>query len=91
VFAGRAAARPFKENLVGIMRIIDSTGDTVIDWQVGDPVSTTEAEALFNRLQSERQMPFGRSTGAAAKDATLLRSFDAELEEIVWVRPVQGG
>ena len=76
---------------MGTMRIIDRTGDTVIDWRPDDPTSVEEAEAIFERLRRERQMPFGRAAGAPAKDAVLLRSFDPTLEEIVWVRPVQGG
>ncbi len=76
---------------MGTMRIIDHTGDTIVDWRPDDPTSVDEAEAIFKRLRAERQMPFGRAAGAPASDAALLRAFDPTLEEIVWVRPVQGG
>jgi hypothetical protein len=36
-------------------------------------------------------MAFARPQGASAEDTTLVRDFDAEAEEIIWVRPVQGG
>jgi len=76
---------------VGVMRILDRTGDTVVAWDVADPASLAEAEALFARLTRECKIPFARPTAGAAGDAERIRHFDPALDEIVWVRPVAGG
>jgi hypothetical protein len=76
---------------MGVMRIVDSTGDSVVTWAIDDPLSVTEAQAVFNRLAGERKMPFARVAGAAASDAERITAFDPAVEEIVWVRPIAGG
>jgi hypothetical protein len=76
---------------MGTMRILDHTGDTCIAWSLDDPASLAEAEALFARLHQERKIPFARAVGAPAGDAERVQRFDPSAEEIVWVRPVQGG
>lgn len=76
---------------MGMMRILDHTGDTIVRWQLGDPATTAEAERIFERLSSERKMAFARPTGARADEATLVHTFDPQAEEIIWVRPIQGG
>ncbi|MBM3660963.1 MAG: hypothetical protein FJW95_15880 [Actinobacteria bacterium] len=73
------------------MRILDHTGDTCVAWSLDDPASLAEAEALFERLRAERKIPFARAVGAPAADAERVSRFDPAAEEIVWVRPVQGG
>jgi hypothetical protein len=45
------------------MRILDGSGDTVVEWTAGDVVSTAEAAELFLALQSERKLAFARSIG----------------------------
>jgi hypothetical protein len=79
------------EDDVGTMRILDSTGDTMIAWSVDDDESTAEAERVFDRLARERKIPFARAAGAPAAEAERIRTFDPAAEEIVWVRPVAGG
>ncbi|MFM8302876.1 MAG: hypothetical protein ACKOA9_01050 [Actinomycetota bacterium] len=76
---------------MGTMRILDSTGDTTVTWAPDDPASLLEAEALFDRLRSERKIPFARVVGAPAREAERIARFDPDAEEIVWVRPVAGG
>jgi hypothetical protein len=76
---------------MGTMRILDHTGDTCVAWSLDDPLSLAEAEALFDRLRRERKIPFARAAGAPAADAERVTRFDPGAEEIVWVRPVQGG
>jgi hypothetical protein len=80
-----------KEPLMGTMRILDSTGDTLVRWEVGDNTAIREAEDLFARLTAERRIPFARPSGATADDAEQIKAFDPELEEIIWVRPIAGG
>jgi hypothetical protein len=76
---------------MGTMRILDSTGDTAVSWEVTDEAAVREAEDLFARLESERRIPFARTAGAPARDAEQIKSFDPSLEEIIWVRPIAGG
>jgi hypothetical protein len=76
---------------MGMMRILDETGDTTITWAVDDPATIREAEAVFARLVAERKIPFARPAGSTAGDAEKISAFDPSVEEIVWVRPVAGG
>ena len=74
------------------MRILDSSGDTVIEWSLDDPSSIELASATFDQLTSEAKIPFAVPPGARAGDAEQIRRFDPALDaDIVWVRPVQGG
>jgi len=76
---------------MGTMRILDSTGDTLVDWDVGDATAVREAEELFARLTGERRVPFARRPGSAAAEAERITAFDPEVDEIIWVRPIAGG
>ena len=77
---------------MGKLRVLDASGDTVVDWEVGDCKAVREAEAMFQRLLTEeRRMAFARPADGKAQDATLIRSFDPTADEILVVRPIQGG
>jgi hypothetical protein len=77
--------------LMGQMRILDSSGDTIVDWRVDDAASVREAEELFARLTAERKVAFARPAGAPAEQSTRVKRFTPDAEEIIWVRPIQGG
>lgn len=77
---------------MGKLRVLDPSGDTVVDWMIGDHETVREAEDLFSRLLTqERRMAFARPAGGKAEDAEMIRSFDPTAEEILVVRPIQGG
>ncbi len=77
---------------MGKLRVLDSTGDTVVAWAPGDAHAVREAEALFDKLVStERRMAFARAEGAFAEDTAQIRTFDPLAEEIILVRTIQGG
>jgi hypothetical protein len=76
---------------MGIMRILDHSGDTAVTWNLDDETTVLVAEELFERLMAESKMAFARSTGAPADEAERIRRFDPAAEEIIWVRPIQGG
>ena len=77
---------------MGTLRILDSTGDTAVSWDLADHETVRAAEALFERLLvTERKVPFARPAGASADEAVQISSFDPHAEEILFVRPVQGG
>ena len=76
---------------MGQMRILDGTGDTVLEWRAEDTESVADAAELFLALRSEGKLAFARPAGAPADASTLIRSFDESAEEIIWVRPITGG
>jgi len=77
---------------MGKLRVLDSTGDTVLDWDVEDNEAVREAELLFRRLvDDERRMAFARPADGTAADAELIRAFDPSADEILMVKPIQGG
>ena len=76
---------------MGTMRILDHTGDTAVTWDIDDETTIRAAEDLFERLAAESKMAFARSPGASAEEAERIRRFDPAAEEIIWVRPIQGG
>jgi hypothetical protein len=76
---------------MGTMRILDHSGDTAVAWDLDDEATVRAAEELFARLSAECKMAFARPPGAPAEEAERIRRFDPAAEEIIWVRPVQGG
>ena len=76
---------------MGKMRILDETGDTTIEWTVDDDKALQRAEALFRQKLNARQMAFSRPAQGTVEDAERIFTFDPNAEEIIWVRPIQGG
>ncbi len=77
---------------MGILRILDQTGDTMIEWRSEDPASVADVRNQFDRLvRAEKWHAFARDAGARAEEATLVRDFDETAEEIVLTRPLMGG
>lgn len=73
---------------MGTMAIPDHTGHTVVAWHTDDPVTIGRARDHFGSLRAERLVPFGRRGSAEFEQ---LREFDVDADEIMWVRPLQGG
>lgn len=77
---------------MGKLRVLDATGDTVVAWAPEDAEAVDQARAIFDRLVvGERRLAFAREEGAPSEDATQIRAFDPLAEEIIMVRPIQGG
>jgi hypothetical protein len=76
---------------MGVIRILDSSGDTTFAWDAALEETVAEAERLFNRLIAERKLAFARGTETSALAAEQIRSFDVRADEIIFVRPLQGG
>lgn len=77
---------------MGTMRILDSSGDTAVAWELDDLEAVRAAEEQFSRLVTrERRMAFARPAGTAAGDSELIRAFDPTAEEIIMMRAIQGG
>lgn len=75
---------------MGVMRILDQTGDTTISWSVDDAASVEHAAAAFARERC-RRLPVGRRQGATASQTWIVTEFDPTLEEIIWTQPVAAG
>ncbi|HEY5026207.1 MAG TPA: hypothetical protein VII76_14625 [Acidimicrobiales bacterium] len=76
---------------MGTMRILDHTGDTAVTWDLDDETTLRVAEEIFEREAAQSKMAFARPMGAPVEQAERIRSFDPAAEEIIWVRPIQGG
>jgi len=76
---------------MGKMRILDESGDTTIEWDVDDDSTVRHAEDTFRWQIRNRQMAFARPARASIEEAERVYSFDPTVEEILWVRPIQGG
>ena len=76
---------------MGTMRILDHSGDSTVTWDLDDEPAVRAAEELFERLAAESKMAFARPVGAPAEEAERITRFDPTVEEIIWVRPIQGG
>jgi hypothetical protein len=76
---------------MGTMRILDETGDTTIEWTLDDDQAMRHAEALFRQQLAQRQIAFARPARGTVEEAERVFSFDPSAEEILWVRPIQGG
>ena len=77
---------------MGTIRILDSSGDTAVAWDVTDNETVRAAEELFRRLMTtEKKIPFARTQGAPADTAVQIDAFDPQAEEILFVRPIAGG
>jgi len=76
---------------VGIMRILDSTGDTMLEWSPDDARTTMVASETFTTLTAKKYLPFARLGAGAAADTDRIHSFDPSLAEIIWIRPIAGG
>lgn len=73
---------------MGVMRILDYTGDTAIAWDTSDQASVDAAEARF-RAELRRSLPVVRPTPTSG--ARVLSEFDPTVDEIIWTRPVVAG
>jgi hypothetical protein len=78
-----------KEPVMGVMRILDSSGDTEVLWDVSDDEALAKAASLFGELASEGKLAFERNEPQTT--ASRVREFNPQADEIIWVRPIQGG
>jgi len=73
---------------MGTMAIPDHTGHREVRWSGTDPISIQRAAEAFGDLAQQRMVPFART---GLDDFHQVRAFDPSADEILWVRPLQGG
>jgi hypothetical protein len=76
---------------MGVLRVLDRTGDTAVVWDPDDADSVAAARERFVRELRRHRVPFARQHGEAANRARPVVAFDADAEEIVFTSPVTGG
>jgi hypothetical protein len=70
------------------MLIPDHTGHSTLQWAVGDATSVAAAHERFEALSAQCLKPFQRT---AHQEYAPMPAFDPTADEILWVRPLQGG
>lgn len=72
------------------IRRLDSSGDTVVEFNEADAKAAAEAKALFEKLMGEGRVPFAvnRANGEPDKKLT---SFDQVENDTVFIPRIQGG
>lgn len=72
------------------IRRLDSSGDTVLEFNEVDEKATAEAKALFDRLMGEGRVPFAVNRGDAQPDKKL-SDFSQVEGDTVFIPRIQGG
>jgi len=74
---------------MGLMRVLDHTGDLTVDWEPSDVNALKKARELFDQLGQQGRVAFQRTGGT--REFERVEHFDAAAAEIIWIRPIQGG
>lgn len=75
---------------MAVLRILDASGDTAIDFTRDDEAVLDQVRAVFDDLvHREKRLAFARRDNRG--DAVLVRDFDPAAQEIVITRPLMGG
>lgn len=76
---------------MGTMRILDQSGDTLVEWSLEDAESLERATTIFHGQLAEKKLAFAVPPGGKADDAERITGFDPTAAEILWVHPIAGG
>jgi hypothetical protein len=76
---------------MGVMRVLDATGDTMVTWSLDDAATLQRATAMFDREVRAGKLAFAVPSGRRETEAERIKQFDPRAEEIIWVRALQGG
>ncbi len=71
------------------MQFLNETGHSTLEWTPTDDASVEIAEAEFDKLLHEGYVAFQREH--KEKAAQRVDTFDPTADEILWLRPLQGG
>lgn len=74
---------------MGILRVMDHTGDTETPWDKTNPASVETAERMFADLMAKKHI--AHKPSGDGSPGTLLKKFDPDAEEIIFNPPLQGG
>ena len=74
---------------MGMIRRLDTKGDTTVVWDVLDEASVVAAKAFFESEVSQGALV--AQTVPGSDQAVQVRKFDPQVEEYIAVRQYQGG
>lgn len=74
---------------MGAMHFLNHTGHSTLEWDVADEASLIVAAAEFQSLSKTGYVPFKRD--GKQQEAQRIDTFDPGADEILWLRPLQGG
>lgn len=75
------------------LRVLDTTGDTELEWTVTDVVSLEQARKVFNDMVKAGFVAYAINTPAEGKrvNRSILYDFDVLADEIVLTPLLRGG
>ena len=74
---------------MGVMHVLDRTGHQTLAWDEADVSSVENALKEYAALRDDGYVAFKKEPGN--EDVERLDAFDPGAEEILWLRPLQGG
>lgn len=73
---------------MSVLRILSHKGDTAVEWDVKDELTTTEVRARFDELVAQGNLAYRIDSPAGGE---VIRAFDPTAEEIIIHAPLIGG
>jgi hypothetical protein len=73
--------------IVGMLRVLNDTGDSAVTWKPGNKVETEAAEIAFKAFQREGSLAFEQKDGRDVQ----VKEFNPDATDIIIVRPISGG
>jgi hypothetical protein len=77
-----------KGDTMSVLRILNSSGDTALEWDVTDPEGIEKIRAEFDNLMSKNMIAFRVDSPTSGE---VIKSFDPEAKEIIVSAPLVGG
>ena len=74
---------------MGSMHFLNDTGHSSLEWDIADEASLIVAAAEFEALTKTGYVPFKRE--GKQQQTQRIDTFDPAADEILWLRPLQGG
>ena len=74
---------------MGAMHFLNHTGHSTLEWDIADEASLIVAAAEFESLVKTGHVAFARED--KKQETQRIDTFDPAADEILWLRPLQGG
>jgi hypothetical protein len=71
------------------MAVMDTTGDTKVIWNVGNPDEVAAAKEMFKSLRKKGYLAY--TVKDDGKKGTAITEFDMEIEKLIMIPPIVGG
>ena len=74
---------------MGVMHVLNTTGHQSLTWDEADVSSVENAVKEYAALRNDGYVAFKKGSGK--EDVQRIDSFEPDADEILWLRPLQGG